>query len=238
MKRLPAPPFPSRMSKVQSVLGWCYLPMHIFIIPLLAGLLAAFSPEPVDDVTVNVAYYAVGLAFTLFVMGSWLRRDFDTLLDNWSRCLLCAVFAYAAYWALSFVTAALLLWSEGEVLNPNNEAIMELSSGGGYGPLRGLAIFIAPLVEETLFRGVIFGSLRRRGWRTIAYIVSIVTFSIYHVWQYVLLYADPSLFIYALQYIPVSAALAWLYDRSGTIWGSIFFHMIINLIAFQVLSML
>ena len=237
MKGLTTPPFGSRMSKVQSILGWCYLPMHIFVIPLLAGLLAYFSPEIMDETAVNVVYYAIGLAFTLFVMGSWLRRDFDTLLDNWGRCLLCAVFAYAVYWALSLVTAALLLWSEGDVLNPNNEAIMELS-GGGYGPLRGLAIFIAPLVEETLFRGVVFGTLRRRGWRALAYIVSIVVFSIYHIWQYVLLYADPSLFIYALQYIPVSAALAWLYDRSGTIWSSIFFHMLINLIAFQVLSLL
>ena len=237
MKGPAAPAFRSRMSKAQSILGWCYLPVHIFVIPLLAGLLVYFSPESMDETAVNVAYYAIGLAFTLFVMGSWLRRDFDTLLDNWGRCLLCMLFAYAAYWALSFVTAALLLWSEGDVANPNNEAIMELSDGG-YGPLRGLAIFIAPLVEETLFRGVVFGTLRRRGWRIPAYVVSIVLFSIYHIWQYVLVYADPSLFIYALQYIPVSAALAWLYDRSGTIWSSIFFHMLINLIAFQVLSLL
>ena len=237
MKRTAVPPFPSRMSAAQSILGWCYLPVHIVVIPLLAGLLVYFSPESMDETTVNVVYYFIGLGFTLFVMGSWLRRDFDTLLDNWSRCLLCALFAYGVYWALSFVTAALLLWREGDVLNPNNEAIMELSDGG-YGPLRGLAIFIAPLVEETLFRGVVFGTLRRRGWRIPAYVISIVLFSIYHIWQYVLAYADPSLFIYALQYIPVSAALAWLYDRSGTIWSSIFFHMIINLIAFQVLSML
>ena len=237
MKGPAAPAFRSRMSKAQNILGWCYLPVHIFVIPLLAGLLVYFSPESMDETAVNVAYYAIGLAFTLFVMGSWLRRDFDTLLDNWGRCLLCMLFAYAVYWALSFVTAALLLWSEGDVANPNNEAIMELSDGG-YGPLRGLAIFIAPLVEETLFRGVVFGTLRRRGWRIPAYVVSIVLFSIYHIWQYVLVYADPSLFIYALQYIPVSAALAWLYDRSGTIWSSIFFHMLINLIAFQVLSLL
>ena len=237
MKRPAVPAFESRMSKAQSILGWCYLPMHIVVIPLLSGLLAYFSPEPVDETAVNVAYYTIGLVFTLFVMGSWLRRDFDTLLDNWSRCLLCMLFAYAVYWALSFVTAALLLWSEGEVVNPNNEAVMEMS-GGGYGPLRGLAIFIAPLVEETLFRGVVFGSLRRRGWRIPAYVVSIAAFSIYHIWQYVLLYADASLFIYALQYIPVSAALAWVYDRSGTIWSSIFFHMLINLIAFQVLTLL
>ena len=237
MKGPAAPAFRSRMSKAQSILGWCYLPVHIFVIPFLAGLLAYFSPESMDETAVNVVYYAIGLAFTLFVMGSWLRRDFDTLLDNWGRCLLCMLFAYAVYWALSFVTAALLLWSEGDVLNPNNEAIMELSDGG-YGPLRGLAIFIAPLVEETLFRGVVFGTLRRRGWRVPAYVISIVLFSIYHIWQYVLVYADPSLFIYALQYIPVSAALAWLYDRSGTIWSSIFFHMLINLVAFQVLSLL
>ena len=237
MKRLPAAAFPSRLSKVQSILGWFYLPMHIAVIPLLSGLLAYFSPEPVDATAVNVAYYPIGLSFTLLVMGSWLRRDFDTLLDNWSRCLLYMLFAYAAYWALNFAVAALLMLSEGEVVNPNNEAVMEMS-GGGYGPLRGLAIFIAPLVEETLFRGVMFGTLRRRGWRIPAYIVSIVVFSIYHVWQYVLVYADPTLLIYTLQYIPVSAALAWVYDRSGTIWGSIFFHMLINLIAFQVLSLL
>ena len=92
-------------------------------------------------------------------------------------------------------------------------------------------------MEETLFRGVLFGNLRSRGRTILAYTVSVLAFSFYHIWQYVLLYDDPSLLIYALQYIPVSAALAWLYEHSESIWCGIFFHMILNAVALLVLQL-
>ena len=72
----------------------------------------------------------------------------------------------------------------------------------------------------------------------LAYAVSIALFSLYHVWQYAVVFGDARLLLWAVQYIPVSAALAWSYERTGTVWTSIFVHMIINSMAFAVMNML
>ena len=42
--------------------------------------------------------------------------------------------------------------------------------------------------------------------------------------------------LYALEYIPVSFALAWAYERSGSIWTNIFFHMGFNALSYYVLN--
>lgn len=227
--------FDNKMTKTQAVLGWCYLPMHFLVIPLLASLYAVFSPEPVSEIAVNIAYYAVGLAFVAVVMWSWLRRSFDILLDNITKNIINLLVAFAMDYALSIVVSVILLFVGDSLANPNNEAVMDLANQD-YGAMKGISIFIAPIVEETLFRGVVFGTIRGKN-RVAAYIVSILLFSVYHIWQYVLVYADPYLLLYVLQYIPISFALAWLYERSGSIWTTIFFHMILNALSFYMLSM-
>ena len=60
-------------------------------------------------------------------------------------------------------------------------------------------------------------------------------FSLYHVWQYAAASGDPGLLLYAIQYIPMSVALAWTYERSGSIWTPIFFHMGYNAISYLAL---
>jgi membrane protease YdiL (CAAX protease family) len=71
----------------------------------------------------------------------------------------------------------------------------------------GLAVLIGPVVEEVLFRGVVFGSIRQKN-RILAYVVSMVLFSVYHIWQYCGGLRGPHALHYAIQYLPVCFALA------------------------------
>ena len=105
----------------------------------------------------------------------------------------------------------------------------------GFNMTFALAVFLAPMVEEPLFRGAVFGSLYRRS-RWAAYAVSAALFSLYHVWQFAAAYGDPTYLIYALAYVPVSLALAFAYERSGSIWVPIAFHMTINAVTMYVLK--
>jgi hypothetical protein len=232
---LQARPFENQMSRTQTILGWIYLPVHILVIPLLANMYVMYYPSAVSEVQANIVYYAIGWVFLAAVMLKWLRGQFDLLLDNPGRCFLNMLAAFGLDYVLSFLMALVLLLVESSVSNPNNEAIEDLATVN-YGAMRSIAIFLAPLVEEVLFRGVVFGSIRRKN-RLLAYIVSIAIFCLYHVWQYAVASLDPWLLLYALQYIPVSLALTWLYDRSGCIWPSVFFHMMINALSCYVMSM-
>ena len=125
--------------------------------------------------------------------------------------------------ALSLVLNAI----SASITNPNSDEIAsEVTVNRGAIYL--VALILAPITEELLFRGVVFGSIRRKN-RILAYVISALVFSFYHVWQYFFTGYDPSLFINVLQYIPPSIALAYCYERSGSIWTSMFLHSMINL---------
>jgi len=235
LKRLFAcPECDNGMTPGQKVLGWCYLPMHFVVIPLLVTMLAYYAPGDYTGVDVNKIYFGLGFAFVLLVMGSFLRRNFDVLLDHPGRCALCLVIGFAADYALSIAVRVVLLLLEGARGNPNNAELYELS-GADFGAMLGISVFLGPVVEETLFRGVVFGTLRKKS-RVAAYTVSILLFALMHVWQYVLVYADWRILIYMLEYVPVSFVLAWQYERSGSIWTPIVFHMLFNALSFFVMA--
>ena len=81
-----------------------------------------------------------------------------------------------------------------------------------------------------MFRGLIFTSIRPRS-RFLAYLVSMLTFSVMHVLGYIGSYPIGTLGLCFLQYLPASFALAWALEFSGTIWAPICVHTIANLVA-------
>ena len=141
---------------------------------------------------------------------------------------------YGAMLLFNMAVSGLLLTFLGDAQNPNNSAVVEMAQVSG-GPVAAMAVFLAPLVEEMMFRGAIFGALRHKN-RALAYIVGIVLFSVYHIWGYAL--NDPMAWIFVVQYIPVSYLLCRVYERTDTIWGSLGFHMLVNFVALNALTAL
>jgi membrane protease YdiL (CAAX protease family) len=92
-------------------------------------------------------------------------------------------------------------------------------------PLVGIAtVLVAPLAEETFFRGFMFTGLRRYGffWAALA---SGLLFSAAHL-------NLGGLIPLAL----VGMLFAWSYSRSGSLWTSIYAHLTFNLVSFVALT--
>lgn len=226
-------PFRLTMSRASRIMGWCYLPVHVFLLPLMLSVYAVVSENGLSDRMINVLYYSIGAVYVLVFFMRYLRADFDTLLDHKLSSFFSLLSGYFVDILLSYAALAVLELFVSSSSNPNQEAIDALAQTD-YSTMIGLTVFLAPLVEETLFRGVVFGTLREKN-RFLAYAVSILLFSLYHVWQYALAFQDASLLIYMIQYVPVSFVLAWLYDQSGSIWLPVIFHMAINAMAISVI---
>ena len=92
-----------------------------------------------------------------------------------------------------------------------------------------LLVVLMPLVEEPLFRGLLFGATRRYS-RVLGYVLSTLVFALYCVWQFVYSYGtvDFRYLLLFLQYVPMSLALTWCYDNGGSIWSPIALHMVLN----------
>ena len=223
------------MLKIERVMGFIYLPIHILVLPMAISFAAGWLfPGTVDDVApvLNMAYYAFGCVFLFAVMFRFLKASFNELLDWKARAVQGVLFGIALYFillvALSLILNSLSLGAS----NPNSDEIGR-EALVNRGAVYVVALVLAPIVEELLFRGVVFGSIRRRS-RILAYVVSALVFSFYHVWQYFFFGYDPSLFISVLSYIPPSIALAYCYERSGSIWTSMLLHAAINLFVLSV----
>ena len=230
MKNRSLPPFTSCQTKGEAIAAWVYLPIHMVLLPLfISYVLLSFLPD-VSVAVFNFIYYAVGVAYMLFFQLRFLRRDFDPLCDRLFSCFIEILAGYGIMLALNLVINGLL--SLLPMDNPNNAAVFDMADTE-MGTVSAISIFLAPIVEELLFRAGLFGQLRRRS-RALAYTVSILVFSLYHIWSYALF--DPRALLYIVQYIPATFALCRCYERTDTIWAPIFLHMLINGISLSIIS--
>jgi len=224
----PQKEFDWQMTRGERFACWGYLPVHIFVLPLLFSLLITYAGVGLSEIDANLIYYFIGFFFCVICMRKFLRHSFDAMLDTGLRFFGMLFSAYLIYIALVYVLSLVYLLV-GDFSGPNQEFVETMASSD-FNRTLAMAVFLGPLVEEVLFRGLIFGSIRRKS-RAAAYIVSAVLFSFYHIWQFLLVAPDVSVLISAISYLPPAIALAYAYDRSGSIWCSTFLHMIINLLA-------
>lgn len=224
--------FTSRLSKKQAIAVLVWFPLHILVLPFLFSFL--YLRGLVGLVAANVLVYAAGAVYMLLVLHGFFRGEFDTLCDRPLRVLL---LIFGAYWLARFgesLVVLLLQYFSFTDSNANNEAVIAMTKES-FGPTAAMAVVLGPIVEECLFRAGIFGLLRRRS-RFWAYALSMLAFGLYHVWQNALY--DPRQLLLLVQYLPSAFALAYVYDRSDTIWGSIFLHALTNGITMLAVSAL
>lgn len=226
--KIPVSGFSDPMTRGERLAAAIYLPLHTVIIPLLLSVLVTVWPEEgLTETGLNLFYYALGCGYTLVFMWRYFRRGYDVLLDGLGRCVITFFVAYMLNILLTYALQLIFLAvGYDPAATPNDEMVMDMARQG-YNTMFAMAVFMAPLVEEPLFRGLLFGGLRRKN-RALAYAVSAGLFALYHVWQFAVAYRDPSYLLYALNYIPVSIALAFSYEKSGSIWVPIGFHALVN----------
>ena len=219
-------PWNDIMTRRERVLGWIYLPIHVILLPLLLGVLlyAILGREP-DSMKMNLLYFGIG--FLVIVAGMWkfLKLSYRRVTENIRGFLLALVWAYVISMVLSILYGAVTKLL-GTPPSPNQDMVEDIAVGN-MNQMFAMAVLMVPIVEECLFRGVIFGSIRGKN-RILAYVISVLAFSLYHVWQYAVAYQDWTMLLGMLQYFPISIALTYAYDRSGTIWAPIFLHMFNN----------
>ncbi|MGX8693080.1 MAG: CPBP family glutamic-type intramembrane protease [Clostridia bacterium] len=214
--------FSSRLSKPQAIAVLLWFPVHVLLLPFLLSLL--MMRGWIGSAAANFLIYAIGAVYMLLVLRRFFRRDFDPLCDHPFRTLLLVI---GAYWlARVGEVMVVLLFDALSVtdVNGNNESVIAMVKGN-LGPTAAMAVLLAPIVEESLFRAGVFGLLRRKN-RFLAYAASMLLFGLYHVLGDAIY--DPRQLIFILQYLPSSFALAYVYDRSDSILAAIFLHMLSN----------
>ena len=210
--------------------GTIFFVVYLLLLPLavkpalnLAGeLLGRRVPEGVG----SAVYYYGLFAVTVAIFHSLLAGTTRRFLDSPVPALKTAALGLVAHYGLCELASRLGGLLADRAGNVNDAAIAARTDSAPHMTLL-IVLFLAPFVEETLFRGLVFGGLREKS-RLLAYAASCALFSLLHVWQYAVAARDPARFLLMPQYLIPGLVLAWAYEHSGTLWASIALHAGVN----------
>ena len=224
------------MNHTERLAGTIFFVVYLLVMPLLAqrlfSLFALLLDTQIGAELQNALYYYLLFAVTLIIFHRYIGHTTSRLLDNLDRA---AVTLFLGL--LIFYGANELLYRVFHVFFHSranlNDVTIAAQVNAAPRTTALIVIFLAPFVEEVLFRGLVFGCLREKS-AVVGYAASALLFAFLHVWTFALSSWDASYFALMLQYLAPGLVFAWAYDRSGTLWTSILLHAIVNALALYV----
>lgn len=220
-----------KLTNAQIIAGYLYLPFYVALLSMGLYYAADLLDLPLTELQLNTCWFALNAIFVWIIFHNFLLRSFRGIRfwELVQAVILGFVFYYAGTWVFHFLIDLLNV----RIVSFNDQAVQSLAVEN-YWITAGCSVVIAPVVEETLVRGLIFGSIRPKS-RIGAYCASILFFSLMHVWAYVPTEGLGPVLLAAAQYIPASIALGWTYEKANTVWAPIAVHMAINAISMSLI---
>lgn len=208
--------------------GFLYLPFQMLLTAVTVELICSALDIALTIYQLNVTVFVINF---IAVVAIFHRFLFDSLRQIghgfWQfvqAVILAAVLYYALYYAVTWLYTLLKIAPR----YANNDAIMTMLLEHRI-PILICTCALTPVVEECIYRGLLFGVLREKN-RILAYVVSMLVFALIHVWQAIGDFGLWNAALALITYLPAGLALAWAYEKGGTIWASILTHAIINFV--------
>lgn len=209
-------PWRPQLTRQERRVGLVFFALYLTAFPLLVGGVVRALDERLEllltSVQSNAIYYTLVLLMLVAVFWDFLRNAAVILRENLRPSLLAFGAGFFAALALTCLLGLIPL----PVKNPaieNYKAQLYAAPAATWA----VAGLLRPVVEEILYRGLLFGALRResRGW---AYAASAGLFALSAVWQHALFSGNPAYLLLLIQYLPLALTLCWSYDVSGSVY--------------------
>ena len=214
------------MTHGEFVRGWVFFALYFLVFPfVMAGVQWVFDETwslYLSDAAYGVLYYLFSDVLVFLVFWSFLQNGLDILMDYLPENL----FAFLTGLVGTLMLRFLVMLPPYPVENP---IFQDWPQQFAYSPWATIAIVVIlmPIVEEVLFRGLLFGGLRRYS-RPLAWVLTVLVYMLYSVWTFAFSFGEARYLVLGLQYLPMALGLTWCYDRGGSIWSPIALHMVLN----------
>lgn len=216
------------MNSTEKALGWGYYAFQLFLLQFImtfALLLMRIYPS---TLVFNVIYFTINFLATITIYHRFLHKSIKKAISVLPEVIGYCVMGLVAYWLLNTVVYSIILAVYPNYFNMNNTAISNMGQTNFPLLLVG-TVFLVPVAEEMIYRGLMFGCLYNRS-KILAYGVSVAAFSLIHIVGYIPDMTPLHFAMSFVQYLPASIALAWVYGKTDTIITPILMHMLINLL--------
>ena len=220
------------MSRNEKIFGCIWLVIQLFLTYLM-GLLNGLLSDPMNSGTLIFVTYLVNFGVICCIFHRFLR---DSLVAAWRdlwNFIQAVVLGFVAIWACS----KLFDWLLGLII-PDYSPILDASIGelsrcNVYLRIIGIVI-LAPMIEETLYRGLIFRNLWRKS-KVGAYIASMVVFAAIHTLSYLGTGDITTWILCFARYLPAGLCLAWTYSKADNLFAPVLVHAVINAITIGII---
>lgn len=215
-------------TKKEQVWGILYLLFSLFVLPYLLSLFNSLLHTPLNNAWFNFLYFSLNFLCVFWIFHGFFKRSLIHAGSHFWDFILSVVAGAAMYWVCSWALSILFTHAFPDFENLNDSTITQMAHGNFAIMLVG-TVFFVPIAEESLYRGLVFGSIYPKShWA--AYFISMVVFSAIHTINYIGVYSLPNLILAFAQYLPAGLILAWAYRKSGSIFAPIVIHAAINAI--------
>ncbi len=214
------------MTRTEMLLGLAYIPVQLLVLPFILTQGNLLLNSPLSAVQLNFILFCLDFICITVIFRRFLLDSLKHGLSMPWRLLRFAALGLLLYWVGSFIVNFIIVAIRPDFSNVNDASISQLTKQN-YNLMAISTVFLVPVTEETLYRGMIFGKLYQRS-RIGGYVLSTLLFAALHVIGYIGLYEPVHLLLCFLQYIPAGLCLAWAYVMADTIWAPILMHITIN----------
>lgn len=208
-----------------------YYSLSYLVFPSVFSLISRLLNIPLWHC--QIALFAMNFFFSVLICRRYLLEDGKMAVHSIGKFLSGSILGFVFYYTANLGVSYLIYFLQPEYINLNDAQIVNLAQEGSVGIIL-CTVFLAPIAEELLFRGLLFGAVHRKH-PAMAWIVSASAFSAAHVIGYIGQYNLFSCLLAFVQYLPAGFCLAFAYKRSGTIFAPVLIHTVNNLIGATIL---
>ena len=217
----------------ETMVGFGWFAFQLILLPSLLTAVNGLLKKPLSSAEVNFTFFLLNFLAAVWIYHKFLGAAFKSVKAHPILFGQAIVLALVAYW----LTSQAVNWALGKLdpgfVNQNDASISGMAQGSYYLMLLGTVI-LTPVAEECVYRGLIFRNIYGTS-PVAAYLISMAAFSMVHIVSYVGVYTPLRLVLAFLQYLPAGLWLGWCYVKSGSIYGPMVMHGLINLYALNLL---
>ena len=209
----------SRQEWKRGLIAMC---LSMLLVPGLLAMIPGLS-----DARLNFLSYLSDLMVTVIFLGRFLKKNIIVALDHPFSTIYMAILGGLGITFLTELVSILTFRLLPEYVNLNNVSIQSQLADETTLILL-TTVVMAPIVEESFFRGLLFRGLYDRS-PAAAWICSVALFSVVHVAGFIGHYSPLALLVSFIIYLPAGVVLCITYRRSGSITAPILAHAMLNL---------
>ena len=217
-----------KLTPNEFVFGCVYYVLQLLIIPSALVVINMLLGNPYSEAVINFLYFAINFLVVTLIFHKFLLENLRLYLEDPWHHLRCAGLGLLVYFAGNLLVSMLILLINPDFANINDMTILEMVQDNFVLMSIG-TVLLVPIVEESFYRGMIFRMLFDKH-PIAAYGLSMVIFSCIHIAGYIGTVDWFTLVLCFIQYLPAGFALAWSYQRSGSIFPPVLIHTCVNLV--------